>query len=406
MLISKKSGASALRQLAPTGVRVYGGEGSPLTNLVEVAASIELAQLREVTLQHLDELVTSLVGLDQTQAACGLRLLGSRLDADFLEELGSRHLLGHTLGGTLLVLESLSDSTHGLEVLGLDGFNSSGSHDLLSFHFKDVDDEEPDGHDRPDDGERGQDNHDIVGAHHVYSICLLSDPTMSGRNVHAFLRHFVKFLPGAVHRAKASACQQGVPHDALDLAGRPGTLDVTDQVVNLCLLRLGVLQDGNGLCLCIGQREVLEVELFSLHGSALKHEDCAVTGQDTELVGVVVRGEDRLVAVLDAEAPAFAILADHVFHEGIQLCLLVVIQTGVVTVDQRGRPEGGQCQFDQCHVSLLDHDSSYHSHMICTCLFQTFFRCTKAGDMYTSNRVPCSGRIVCEVERCSAPPRR
>jgi len=140
-----------------------------------------------------------------------------------------------------------------------------------------------------------------------------------------FLRHFVKLLPGAVHRAKAGACQQGVPHDALDLAGGPGTLDVSDQVVNFCLFRLGVLQDGNGLCLCIGQWEVLEVELFSLHGSALKYEDCAVTGQDTECIGVVVRGEDRLIAVLDAEAPALAILVDHVIDEGIQLGLIFVI---------------------------------------------------------------------------------
>jgi len=154
---------------------------------------------------------------------------------------------------------------------------------------------------------------------------ILSSPACLYMLISRFLRHFVKLLPGAVHRAKAGACQQGVPHDALDLAGGPGTLDVSDQVVNFCLFRLGVLQDGNGLCLCIGQWEVLEVELFSLHGSALKYEDCAVTGQDTECIGVVVRGEDRLIAVLDAEAPALAILVDHVIDEGIQLGLIFVI---------------------------------------------------------------------------------
>jgi hypothetical protein len=164
MLIFEKSGASALRQPAPTSVRVYGGEGSPLTNLIEVAAGIELGQIREVALQHLDKLITDLVGLDQAQGTGQLRFLTcllGHLDTNFLQELGSRDFLGGTLRGALLVLEHLGDSTHGVEVLGLDGFNSRSSHDLVSFHFKDVDDEEPDGHDRPQDRERGQDNHDI-----------------------------------------------------------------------------------------------------------------------------------------------------------------------------------------------------------------------------------------------------
>jgi hypothetical protein len=57
----KNRGAGALWQPAPTGVRVNGGERSPLTELVEVTASVELGQVREVALKHLDKLVTSLV---------------------------------------------------------------------------------------------------------------------------------------------------------------------------------------------------------------------------------------------------------------------------------------------------------------------------------------------------------
>jgi hypothetical protein len=84
---------------------------------------------------------------------------------------------------------------------------------------------------------------------------ILSSPACLYMLISRFLRHFVKFLPGAINGAKAGACQQSVPHDALDLARGPGTLHIANQIVDLGLLRHSALQDANGLSLCFRQWE-------------------------------------------------------------------------------------------------------------------------------------------------------
>jgi hypothetical protein len=84
---------------------------------------------------------------------------------------------------------------------------------------------------------------------------ILSSPACLYMLISRFLRHFVKFLPGAINGAKAGACQQSVPHDALDLARGPGALHIANQIVDLGLLRHSALQDANGLSLCIEERE-------------------------------------------------------------------------------------------------------------------------------------------------------
>ena len=126
MLILNKSEGQRAKATSPQWARVKGGERSPLANLVEVAASIELGELREVALQHLYKLIANLIGLDQTQGAGQLSFLTyllRHLDANFLQELSSRDFLGSTLRSALLVLKHLSDAAHGVEILGLDGFH-------------------------------------------------------------------------------------------------------------------------------------------------------------------------------------------------------------------------------------------------------------------------------------------
>ena len=125
MLISNKSEGQRAKATGPQRARVKGGKRSPLANLVKVAASIELGELREVALQHLYKLIANFVGLDQTQGTGQLCFLASKLGTGGLDYL-CRHALdglGNTLRSALLVLKHLSDAAHGVEILGLDGFN-------------------------------------------------------------------------------------------------------------------------------------------------------------------------------------------------------------------------------------------------------------------------------------------
>ena len=124
MLILNKSEGQRAKATGPQEARVNGGERSPLANLVEVAASIELGELREVALQHLYKLIANLVGLDQTQGTGQLCFLASKLGTSSLDYLCHRNVLGSTLRSALLILKHLSDAAHGVEILGFDGFYS------------------------------------------------------------------------------------------------------------------------------------------------------------------------------------------------------------------------------------------------------------------------------------------
>lgn len=165
-------------------------------------------------------------------------------------------------------------------------------------------------------------------------------------------RHLMELLPRAVDGTEARASQQRVPHDTLDLFAGLGPLDVAYQVVELSWFSLSTLKDLDGLRLGLIQGESLEMELVSVHGLALEHEDSAVTGQDAVSVGVVVRGEDSVLEE-GIDAYALAVVVDHVSHELIQRSLFEIVQTTLVAIDQRRCPMNRKGELDRLHDFTL-----------------------------------------------------